>query len=182
MAPFITTTFRFTEIPPRSGLYILTRTGQNLTRITFVKLKDQMMLPVFSGIPAKISSCSSCKLCAIALLAALVGGGTAAAFPHPHRQSEKAKVHFLAAEILLRGTWGMNRDTYLAELIAKPGSAPTLVRMVDEYPQLAPPLSHEALVAQAGTTLRIKRDPSCDSAYADMHLRAAAATGGRFCL
>jgi hypothetical protein len=114
----------------------------------------------------------SVKAVGISLLAALqmMSPATNA---HARHRPQKAKVHFLAAGALLRGSWGFNQDIYLAELIGKKEPGRQLVRIMDEYSPDAPPLSHEVLVDEQGTGLHIRRDESCDIAYGAMHLRAA---------
>jgi hypothetical protein len=91
----------------------------------------------------------------------------------PHKRIEKAQVRFLASSTLVRGTWGMNEDTYLAELRLRQDSEEILVRLIDEYPNEAPPLSETALTSESGTILRVQRDSRCDSGYGQMLLRAA---------
>ena len=86
---------------------------------------------------------------------------------------QKSKVHFLATATLLRGTWGMNQDIYLVELVPKKADFPKLVRIVDEYPEFTRPLSHDVLTDQVGDVLRRVREDSCDIVYAGMHLRTA---------
>jgi hypothetical protein len=86
---------------------------------------------------------------------------------------QKAVVHFLATGMLLRGTWGWNEDTYLAELVPKSGGMCQLARILDEYPSFVPPLTRATLIAKHGTVLRIRRDTSCDIAYTALHLRTA---------
>ena len=90
-----------------------------------------------------------------------------------HNRAQKSRVHFLATATLLRVTWGMNQDIYLAELVSKKADSSKLVRIVDEYPEFTSPLSHDVLTDQAGDVLRLLRDDSCDIVYAGMHLRTA---------
>jgi hypothetical protein len=97
----------------------------------------------------------------------------AAANAHDRHRPRKAKVHFLAAGMLLRGTWGFNQDSYLAEIVVKRDHSRQLVRILDEYSPLMPALPREALVADGGAALRIRRDESCDVAFGGIHLRAA---------
>ncbi|MDR3725131.1 MAG: hypothetical protein P4K83_11675 [Terracidiphilus sp.] len=112
------------------------------------------------------------KTMSIGLLIALLMANVASNAYDRHRP-RKVKVHFLADSTLVRGSWGFNQDIYLAELIEKKDSGRRLVRIVDEYSPDAPPLSHEVLVDEQGTGLRVRRDESCDLAYGAMHMRAA---------
>lgn len=79
----------------------------------------------------------------------------------------------MATGTLVRGTWGQNEDTYLAELSLSHDTESVLVRLIDTYPNEAPPLSREALMSPSGTVLRVSRDPQCDSLYGEMLLRTA---------
>ena len=107
---------------------------------------------------------------AILLIAAL-NTSTAAAWSHRH--GSKARVHFLAASTLIRGTWGPNEDTYLAQLLLLKQNEAVLVRLVDAYPNEWPPRAREALMSDAGTVLRVKRDAGCDRPFGEMLLRTA---------
>jgi hypothetical protein len=73
----------------------------------------------------------------------------------------KVRVRFLA----------YNQDTYLAELIPSGGNEEALVRLVDEYFNAAPPISHEALTSSTGTIFKVRRDAQCDLPYMDILLR-----------
>jgi hypothetical protein len=95
----------------------------------------------------------------------------AAKSPHPH--TIKANTRFLAASTCIRGTWGQNLDVYLAEIVTQKESEPVLIRLIDEYRNLDPPLSVDALTSTTGTTLRIRRDALCDMPYGAMQLRTA---------
>ncbi len=83
----------------------------------------------------------------------------------------KAHTHFLASSTCIRGTWGFNLDVYLAEIVPQKGSEPMLARLIDEYRNLDPPLSVDALTSATGTILRVKRDRQCDMPYGQMQLR-----------
>jgi hypothetical protein len=48
-----------------------------------------------------------------------------------HKGMEKAPVRFPAGSTLVRRTWEMNEDTYLAELRLRQNSEPKLVRLID---------------------------------------------------
>ena len=79
-----------------------------------------------------------------------------------HNSIEKDRVKFLASSTFIRGTWGWNEDTYLAE-VAMPGSnRQILVRLIDSYNNAWAPLSHQVLTSETGAILRVKRDPECD--------------------
>jgi hypothetical protein len=108
---------------------------------------------------------------AVAIVMA-VFSGIAAAKSHPPRPFT-AHAHFLATSTCIRGTWGTNLDVYLAEIVLQKGNAPVLVRLVDEYRNLDPPLAKETLTSEMGTTLRVRRDQICDMPYAQMQLRTA---------
>jgi len=110
---------------------------------------------------------------AVVLLFALAMSCAKPSLAHLHSETQKLRIHFLATGTLLHGTWGLNQDIYLAELISKTGGSDQLIRIVDEYPQFAPPLPRPALIADNGTVLRIKRDDSCNVSYGSMHLRTA---------
>jgi hypothetical protein len=96
---------------------------------------------------------------------------TAGAWPHRHGQ--KARVRFLATSTLIRGTWGQNEDTYLAQLLLPKQNEAVLVRLVDAYANEWPPLARAALTADAGTVLSVKRDAECDRPFGEMLLRTA---------
>lgn len=110
---------------------------------------------------------------AMALLVALAMSGASASLAHARNRPQKVTVHSLATGTLLRGSWGLNQDIYLAEILLKNDASARLVRIVDEYSEFAPPLSRQTLIAAEGTMLRIRRDETCDVTYAGMHLRAA---------
>jgi hypothetical protein len=86
---------------------------------------------------------------------------------------KKTKVRVLATSTLIRNTWGSNEDTYLAELLFDRNDESILVRLIDSYPNEAPPLSRAALTSSAGTILRVKRDQGCDLPYSRLQLRSA---------
>ena len=87
------------------------------------------------------------------------------------RHSIKAKVHFLAAGIMIRGTWGQNEDNYLAETISGKGNR-ELIRIRNRYPSWFPSISNSALASKEGIKFRLVRDETCDVAFGAMHLRA----------
>jgi hypothetical protein len=108
---------------------------------------------------------------AIVIVFVILPGIGAAKSPRPH--PFKAHTRFLATSTCMRGTWGLNLDVYLAEIATEKGSEPVLVRLIDEYRNLDPPLSVGALTSVTGTTLRFRRDRQCDMPYAQMQLRTA---------
>lgn len=91
----------------------------------------------------------------------------------PHKQGQKAQVRFLATSTLVRFIGAWNEDTYLAELQFAPGESPLLVRLIDAYPNEAPPLSRTILTSVSGATFKVRRDTECDSPYGQMILRTA---------
>jgi hypothetical protein len=91
----------------------------------------------------------------------------------PHRQGQKARVRFLATSTLIRGTWGQNEDTYLAQLVLPKQNEAVLVRLVDAYPNEWPPLAHKVLTSEAGALLPVCRDQECDRPFGEILLRTA---------
>lgn len=91
----------------------------------------------------------------------------------PHKREPKVRVHFLAAETLIRGTWGTNQDSYLAEFLSGKDRPSGLLQVVDEYAQWDLPISWVDLTSQSGVNLRLKRDTACDVQYGALNLRAA---------
>ena len=102
-------------------------------------------------------------LSAVLILATLAQAAEA----WPHKHSQKVRVQFLAESTLLRNTWGPNEDTYLVDL-SRNHSETILVRLVDAYPNEAPPLSHAVLTSDSGTTLYVTRDESCDRSFGNL--------------
>lgn len=90
-----------------------------------------------------------------------------------HRHGQKARVYFLATGTLVRGSWGQNQDTYLAQLFLPKQKAAVLVRVVDTYPSPWPPLSRDVLLSDNATMLSVTRDSSCDRSFGEMVLRTA---------
>ena len=86
---------------------------------------------------------------------------------------EKARVRFLATSWMVRGTWGLNEDRYLAEITSARNDAPILVQLIDIYPNESSPLSQETLTSQIGTPVRITRDTRCDIPFEQMAFRTA---------
>ena len=109
---------------------------------------------------------STCMAVAIALAVTPAGAW-------PHKNGEKARVRFLATSTLIRGTFGQNEDTYLAQVFTARGDESYLIRLVDAYPNETPSLPKATLTSDSGTLLRIQRDPQCDRLYGEMLLRTA---------
>jgi hypothetical protein len=91
----------------------------------------------------------------------------------PHRSGSKAQVVFSAEGTMIRGTWGLNEDTYLVFLAFPKEDHSVLAKLVDSYPNEWPAMSFDVLTSSKGTKLRVKRDPRCDVALGKMILRAA---------
>lgn len=91
----------------------------------------------------------------------------------PHKQGQKANVRFLATGTIVRFTGAWNEDTYLAELQFAVGDEWILARLIDSYPNEAPPLSRGVLTSSSGTGIKVRRDTECDSPYGQMILRTA---------
>ncbi len=108
---------------------------------------------------------------AAALVIAAMTAATSGAWPRRHGQ--KARVRFLATSTLIRGTWGPNEDTYLAQLLLPRENEAVLVRLVDAYPNEAPPLARQVLRADSGAVLFVKRDAECDRPFGEILLRTA---------
>jgi hypothetical protein len=107
----------------------------------------------------------------VIIFASVIPGITEA--KSPHLRPFKAHTHFLATSTCIRGTWGLNRDVYLAEIMPDKQSEILLVRLIDEYRNLDPPLSVDTLTSATGTTMKIRRDAQCDIPYVQMQLRTA---------
>lgn len=90
----------------------------------------------------------------------------------PHRHGQKMRVRFLATSTLLRGTWGWNEDTYLAEILLPKQDETVLVRLVDAYSSNWPPLSHKVITSE-GSLLAVRRDAQCDRPFGQILLRTA---------
>ena len=96
---------------------------------------------------------------------------TSSAGAWPHKHGQKARVHFPATSTLIRGTWGQNEDTYLAQLHLPKQNEAVLVGLVDAYPNEWPPLGRKILSADAGSVLPVKRDQDCDRPFGEILLR-----------
>lgn len=106
------------------------------------------------------------------MLAISVSVNSVNAWPLRHTV-KKTRVRFLGTSTLIRNSWGPNEDTYFAELLFPKQGEAVPVRLVDAYPNEAPPLSRAALTSPAGTILRVKRDQGCDLPYSRLQLRSA---------
>jgi hypothetical protein len=115
----------------------------------------------------------SVSLTRIAAVVVFIAISTTTAKAWPHRHGQKVRVQFLATSTLIRGTWGQNEDTYLAELHLTHSDGPILVRLIDAYPNEVPPLSRAVLVSDDGAVLLVKRDAECDLPFGRILLRAA---------
>lgn len=91
----------------------------------------------------------------------------------PHKHGQKVRIHFMAESTFLRGTWGQNEDTYLAELQFPRSGESFLVRLVDRYPNEFPSISHEALTSENGVVMPVLRDRECDAVFGEFLSRAA---------
>lgn len=109
----------------------------------------------------------------IVSIVAIIAISATTAGAWPHKSGQKARVRFVATSTLIRGTWGQNEDTYLAQVLTAHGEEPYLIRLVDAYPNEAPPLSVAKLTSDSGTLLRVQRDPQCDRLYGEILLRTA---------
>lgn len=113
------------------------------------------------------------RVVATCLLAMTFFSGSIAMGSTRGRGVEKRKVLFLATSSLVRGTWGYDLDTYLAEFVPANGDERLLIHLVDDYPNFAPPLSTDVLTSSSGTVLKVKRDRQCDMPITQMKLRSA---------
>ena len=105
------------------------------------------------------------------LLSVLIGCSLCSARRGP--RIEKARVRFLATSWVIRGTWGLNEDSFLAEISMMPDHEPVLARLIDNYSSEFPSLSVETLTSQLGTTQRVMRDLHCDIPFGQLALRTA---------
>ena len=105
------------------------------------------------------------------ILVAAISSNSAGAWPHKHGQT--VRVRFLATSTLVRGTFGQNEDTFLAQLLLPKQYEAVLIRLVDAYPNEWPPLAREILASDAGTVLPVERDSKCDRPFGQILLRTA---------
>lgn len=89
----------------------------------------------------------------------------------PCAHAQEAAVCFLAAGMLYRTTWGMNQDTYLAQLQFSKSGLHVLARLVDEYSNSAPPIPAAIPEADAWTPFYVIRNSDCDLSYGELMLR-----------
>jgi len=106
----------------------------------------------------------------MAFLASISPVGMAAA---GHTPVLKAHVHFLATSTSVHSGLGRNQDVYLVELTPHGADETILVRLIDEYPPYRATLSSNFLTSPEGATLKIRRDRTCDTAFAKIPLRTA---------
>lgn len=85
----------------------------------------------------------------------------------------RVRVHFLATSTSVRGSWFESQDVYLVGMLRSGTDAPSLARLIDQYPAYRRPLSTNILSGDGGVFLHLRRDPACDTAFAAMPLRAA---------
>jgi hypothetical protein len=111
------------------------------------------------------------SLARFASVAVVLAISAAAAGAWSHKQGPKAQIRFLATSTLVRGTWGWNEDSYLAELMFLAVGASLLLRLIVAYPNEALPLSQTILTSSSGTVLKVRRDMGCDFPYGQMILR-----------
>lgn len=83
------------------------------------------------------------------------------------------RVRFLVTSTLLRGTWGLNEDTYLAQVLFPRQNEAVLVRLVDAYPNEWPPLARQIIASESGALLALRRDVGCDRPFGEILLRTA---------
>lgn len=98
-------------------------------------------------------------------LTAVIAFSSTSVNARPHRHEQKAHVRFLATITLIRGTWGPNEDTYVAELSVDKDKEHALIRLIDAYPNEVPPTSRAELTATSGVALRVRRDFDCNRSY-----------------
>lgn len=109
-------------------------------------------------------------LMVIGLSAALsaIGASTAR-----HPPTLKARVRFLATGTSIHSGLGTSQDVYLVDLMPRGSGEAILARLIDEYPPYRVALSSEILKPSEGTTLKVRRDDTCDTAFGLMPLRTA---------
>lgn len=115
----------------------------------------------------------SSPLIRMASLAVVIAVSVTGVSARPHRHVLKARVRFWATSTLVRGTWGQNEDTYLAELRFAHSEEVLLARLVDTYPNESPPLAREILTSDSETVLHVMRAAECDLLFGQMLLRTA---------
>jgi hypothetical protein len=102
----------------------------------------------------------SSSLARIASMVVVIAISATIAGAWPWKQKgQEARVRFLATSTLIRGTWGRNEATCLAELRVVGCDDLVLARLIDAYPNEVSHRSCEALESDSKTVLRVKRDP-----------------------
>jgi hypothetical protein len=109
----------------------------------------------------------------IVVMVAVIAVSATSALAWPHKKGQRLQVRFVATSTLIRGTYGPNEDTYLAELSLDKGRERFLVRLVDAYPNEAPPILRVNLTAPSGIMLRLRRDFGCDRLFGEILSRTA---------
>ena len=97
-----------------------------------------------------------------------------AAYGKIPQRTLKASVRFLSTSTSFRTGFGESQDVYLVAADLQPQSGEwALARLVDEFPPYRTSLPSRDLQSGSPTTLCVRRDASCDVAYAQMRLRTA---------
>jgi hypothetical protein len=109
----------------------------------------------------------------IAPLAVVIATSNITAGAGQHRNGQKAELRFLATGTLIRGTWGANEDSYLAQLTFAHEDNLLLVGLVDSCPNEAPPSPRAVLTSLSGKTFKMRRNMACDLPDRRMILRTA---------
>lgn len=85
----------------------------------------------------------------------------------------QAQIRFVASSTFVRGTWGLNEDTYLVELRNSRSGSAFLALLIDTYPNEAPPIPYDVVTANKETAIRVRRNTKCDRQFGDIQLRSA---------
>lgn len=112
-----------------------------------------------------------CRLVLILNVALIALLSAAPAGAWPRRTGQRVRVRFLATSTLIRGTFGQNEDTYLAQLLLPKANEAVLIRLIDAYANETPSISRTVLTSDAGTLLRVGRDAACDRPFGEILLR-----------
>lgn len=88
-------------------------------------------------------------------------------------RSLKANIRFLATSTAVNTGVGNSQDVYLVTIRLRRSNETVLARLIDEFPPYRTMLSSEVLTSADGVSLRIRRDATCDRAFAQMPLRTA---------
>lgn len=90
-----------------------------------------------------------------------------------HSHSLKANVQFLATSTAVHTGVGTSQDVYLVIITMRRSNEAILARLVDEFPPYRTVLSSEVLTSADGSSLKIRRDATCDRAFRQIPLRTA---------